>query len=117
MSDFPFWPTCRSNGLPQLLPSIENCQRCGEAIGPNTGWWCQDCAAVISWLQESRGMSMVQIAASGECEPVWASREILPPGMSRTERVSFVTRKDDPSAAGPKNVGTYRRKSRRGAAA
>lgn len=66
-----YWPTRRGSDSAgqRLEPLIVNCQRCGEAIAPVAGWWCEECDKVVWFLQQTRGMSMVQIAASGEYEP------------------------------------------------
>jgi hypothetical protein len=68
-SEMAFWPTCRNPVSAAMEPLIRNCQRCGEEVLPVAGWWCEECDKVVWFLQQVRGMSMVQIAASGEYEP------------------------------------------------
>lgn len=68
-----FWPTRRDSGIPALPPANFNCQRCGESIDPRCGWWCDECANTIRHLQETRAMSMVQIAGAGEYDPQWSA--------------------------------------------
>lgn len=69
--DLAFWPTRRDEGLPDLPPPNFRCQRCGALIAPTAGWWCRDCDKIVWWLQQELGLSMVQIAHSGEYEPTW----------------------------------------------
>lgn len=64
-----FWPTCREYKRPTLPPVNVRCQRCGRRIRPVSGWWCRRCSRVAAELQCRHGLSMVQIAASGEWDP------------------------------------------------
>lgn len=64
-----FWPTRRDQGLPELPPPVQRCQRCGDVC--RYGWWCEPCADLAAYFQARKGMSMVQIAASGEYDPPW----------------------------------------------
>lgn len=70
-SEWAFWPTMRGPDLAGLPAIIINCQRCGARILPSVGWWCEECDKVVWWLQQERGWSMRQIAASGEEDPSW----------------------------------------------
>lgn len=65
-----FWPTCREYQRPTLPPINVRCQRCGRRIRPASGWWCRRCSKIAAHLQCQHGLSMVQIAASGEWEPL-----------------------------------------------
>lgn len=70
--DCAFWPTRRDEGIPELPPPIVNCQRCGLSIPNLSGWWCRECLKIVPALQQTRLLSMVQIARSGEYDPSWS---------------------------------------------
>lgn len=46
--------------------SCERCKRCGDPVLQGGFWWCAECYKVTGFLQSRRGLTMIQIAASGE---------------------------------------------------
>jgi hypothetical protein len=98
-TDLAFWPTCRDPDQPEFPTAIFNCQRCGEFVAPTVGWWCRACRAVVWWLQCRRGMSMVQIAASGEYDPPWAEwvQDHFPWMLWARPELDYMPEADDPA--------------------
>lgn len=63
-----FWPTCRQYDQLESPPPNINCQRCGKRIRSGK-WWCYSCWQVMEFLQVTKGMTPVQVCASGEYDP------------------------------------------------
>lgn len=85
-----FWPTTRNQHIRQepdgFLCPVERCQRCGEEMPwqLHEEWWCHECRPIVKRLQESRFLSMVQVARLGEWDPPEFELLRLLPGTYRS---------------------------------
>lgn len=68
------------------MRNVKRCCRCGDDKLGNPGWWCGECDRVIWYLQQRYGLTMVQIAAGGECDPIPVSESLKFMGLSYNKR-------------------------------